>query len=292
MFICFTKKAIHLEAVTSLSTEAFMSALRRFISRRGRPAKFYSDNGTNFIGANSEIKELFNLLRKNKEVIAHKLSDQSIDWNFIPACSPLFGGLWEAGVKSVKSHLKKVMVNASLNYEELNTLLTQIESILNSRPLTPLNSDPNDLEPLTPAHFLIGRSYMALPDRDFMHINSNRLRRFQHLQKLQQHFWARWSRDYLCQLQHRTKWKVGGTNINLDTLVLLKEDNTPPCHWKLGRVIQLYPGTGGAIRVVKVKCAQGIFNRPVNKLYPLPPQEMEPSEQEMQARGEIDTKGA
>lgn len=270
IFICFSTKAIHLEPVTSLSTEAFIATFRRFASRRGSPTKIFSDNGTNFVGANTELINLFKFLNQNSDTIVEKISRQGVDWHFIPSNSPHFGGLWEAGVKSTKFHLKRVMQNASLTFEDLYTLLVQIESVLNSRPLTPLSSDPNDLEALTPAHFLIGRPLTTLPDPDVRDINVNRCSRYQHLQRLNQHFWDRWSRDYITQLQQRVKWKQSTALLEVGALVLIKEDHQPPANWRLGRVTEVFPGKDNVIRVASVRCGNAVFKRPLAKLCVLP----------------------
>ncbi|XP_077262511.1 uncharacterized protein LOC143897575 [Temnothorax americanus] len=124
----------------------------------------YSDNGINFVGANRELKELAQFLASETNSIEKGINEIGINWHFIPAHSPHFGGLWEAGVKSTKYHLRRVAGNAILTFEELYTLLAQVEALLNSRPLTPMSSDPNDLIPLTPAYFLIGRTLTAPPD--------------------------------------------------------------------------------------------------------------------------------
>ncbi|XP_072377907.1 uncharacterized protein [Diabrotica undecimpunctata] len=146
----------------------------------------YSDNGTNFQGANREIKEFYDFIKTNKREIQDHSIIESNEWHFIPPKLPHFRNLWEAGVKSMKSHLKRVVCNAHLTYEEFSTILTQVESVLNSRPISALSSDPNDLCPLTPAHFLIGRPLTAIPEPDLMSINENRLTHFQRLQKMVQ----------------------------------------------------------------------------------------------------------
>ncbi|XP_018402066.1 PREDICTED: uncharacterized protein LOC108779199 [Cyphomyrmex costatus] len=185
LFICFATKAIHLELVSDLTSECFISALRRFVSRRGKPTHVYSDNGTNFVGANRELNDLAQFLLKEQTGLSECINDIGINWHFIPAYSPHFGGLWEAGIKSTKHHLKRVASNASLTFEEFYTLITQVEAILNSRPLTPMSTDPNDLIPLTPAHFLIGKTLNSMADPDVTHLPESRLSRWQLLQKLQ-----------------------------------------------------------------------------------------------------------
>ncbi|XP_044764428.1 uncharacterized protein LOC123320992 [Coccinella septempunctata] len=134
-------------------------------------------------------------------------SEQYIDWQFIPPYSPHFGGLWEAGVKSSKHRIKRVISKTPLSFEELSTLLCQVEAILNSRPLSPLSSDPNDLTSLTPAHFIIGRPLIAAPDEDVTDVKINRLDRFQLVQQMTQHFWRRWKTEYISELQLRQRWK-------------------------------------------------------------------------------------
>ena len=156
--VCFVTKAVHLELSTDLSTDAFLSCLQRFISRRGRPQNMYSDNGKNFVGAQNELNDLarFLLDPKHQERVINFLCRDEINWNSISAHAPHFGGLWESAVKSVKHHLKQVIGESQLSFAELYTVFTQVEACLNSRPLSPLSNDPNDLEPLTPGHFLVG----------------------------------------------------------------------------------------------------------------------------------------
>ncbi|GBL82892.1 hypothetical protein AVEN_19938-1, partial [Araneus ventricosus] len=169
--------SVHLEIVNSCSTDAFIGALKRFIARRGKPSDIYSDNGTNFVGANNELrkilKDLFN--KESTGEIEDFIASEGIVWHFNPPATHHFGGLWEAGVKSLKSHLKRVVGNTVLTHEEFSTLVTQVEAVLNSRPLCNLSSDPNDDFVLTPAHFLVGSSLTALPDSDLTEVPINRL---------------------------------------------------------------------------------------------------------------------
>lgn len=202
------------------------------------------------------------------------MANQGINWNFIPAHSPHFGGLWEAGIKSCKAHLKRVIGNHVFTYEEFCTLLYQVESVLNSRPISPLSSDPNDLQPLTPGHFLVGRSLSALPDPDVTLIAENRLDQFQTIQRHLQHLWKRWSKEYISELQQRVKWKAHHSDLTNDSLVIIKEDNLPPLKWKLGRVIKVHPGVDGINRVATLQTTTGILKRAFSKLCPLPIEEV------------------
>ena len=137
VFVSLSVKAVHLEPVSDLTTEAFIATLRRFVSRRGKPSVIWSDHGSNFIGAAKELKDLFEFLnqKRSRQIVSQFCSNQNIQWDFIPERAPHFGGLWEAAVKSFKTHLKRVTTNVKLTYEELSTVLTQIEACLNSRPL-------------------------------------------------------------------------------------------------------------------------------------------------------------
>ncbi|KAL0809215.1 hypothetical protein ABMA28_011437 [Loxostege sticticalis] len=267
LFVCFASKALHLEVVSDLSTDTFILSLRRFISRRGRPSHLYCDNGTNFVGANNELARF---IRSSNEDISAFASNEGIDFKFSPAYSPHFGGIWESAVKSAKFHITRVLGTQHLTFEELSTLFTQVEAILNSRPITPLSTDPNDFEPLTPGHFLIGRALTSLPSPNFTNVNENRLRRYERLEQLRQHFWERWRNEYLCELQRRTKWKISQKQVQEGDLVVLKEENAPPLKWRLGRIQKLYPGPDGIVRVADVRTARGILRRAVHKLYCLP----------------------
>lgn len=272
LFVCFVTKAIHIELVSDLTKEAFLASFKRFIARRGKPIQMFSDNGTNFVGANFEMQRLYNFLQENNKSLSEHIENEGVSWSFIPSRSPHFGGLWEAGIKSVKCHLKRVAGNALLTFEQFYTLLVQIEAVLNSRPLSPLSNEPSDLTPLTPSHFLIGRPLTSLPERDLVEIPENRLSTYQRIQQLQQHFWSRWSLEYISELQQRSKWQQKVNPIKINDLVVIKEENQPPLKWSLGRVIEVHPGKDGTVRVATVKTSTGTIKRSCVKLCPLPNQ--------------------
>ena len=168
VFVCLTTKAVHLDLCASLSTQDFLAAFSRFVSRRGCPTVVYSDNGTNFHGAREEIRQLQKLLesRPTTEAIQAFTTSHGIEWHHIPPRAPHFGGLWEAAVKGMKSLLRKKVGPHALRWDELYTVLTEAEAILNSRPLSPLHSDSAaEGNYLTAGHFLIGRPLAAPPER-------------------------------------------------------------------------------------------------------------------------------
>lgn len=266
LFICMVTRAIHLELVTSLSTDDYLLALKRFISRRGKPHVIFSDNGKNFVGAEKELSMFF---KNNSQEIVNFTANDSIKFSFIPPYSPHFAGFWEAGIKSCKYHLRRVVGNARLTYEEFSTVLTQIEAVLNSRPMSPMSTDPSDLSPLTPAHFLIGRPLTSPASEDLTAEQPSRLSRYARIELLRQHFWQRWAKEYIAELQLRTKWKTKKDEIILDSLVLIKDDNLPPLKWRLGRVTRLFPGKDGVSRVADIRTATGTIRRAFSKICPL-----------------------
>lgn len=187
IFVCCATTVVHLELVSSLSTMDFIAALKRFMSRRGKINNMFSDNGTNFVGANIELKQLQRAHKCDYSKMVDAFAEDGFKWSFIPPYSPHFGGLWEAIVKSVKYHLRRAAGNASLTFEELYTLLVQIEGILNSRSISAMSSDPNDFAFLTPGHFLIGDAPTAIPEPNLRDTPINRFSRWQRIQLIRQH---------------------------------------------------------------------------------------------------------
>jgi hypothetical protein len=193
-----------LESVEDYTITGFLAAFRRFVSRRDLPAHMYSDNSTNFHGTDRELQTSFRAMSSNL-TLQVTLANDSVQWHFIPPAAPHFGGLWEAGVKSFKFHLRRVIGSRTLSKADFATLLCQIEACLNSRPIATLSDDPSDLFALTPGHFLIGRPLISIPEESVLKINANRLSRWQLVQAMQEQIWRSWSKDYLHSLQVRNK---------------------------------------------------------------------------------------
>ena len=269
IFVSLSIKAVHLELVSDLTTDTFIVALWRFISRRGKPSLIWSDHGTNFVGAIRELKEFIAFFQNQKTqgIISEICAMQNITWKFIPeCCTPHFGGLWEAAVKS-KTHLKRVIGETKLTFEEFTTVLTQVEACLNSRPLVPLPCDGDTIEPLTPGHFLIGRPLEALPDSSKSYCSISLLKRWHLCQHLTRHFWRRWTAEYIDIIRRFVKWHhPSRNNLQVGDVVILQEDNLVPIKWPLGRIVTTYPGRDGLVRVVDVKTSHGIYKRPITKI--------------------------
>ncbi|XP_071650743.1 uncharacterized protein [Temnothorax longispinosus] len=269
IFVCFSTKATHLEVVSDYTTDAFLAAFRRLVSRRGLCSCLYSDRGTNFVGADAQLRAFFKAATTNNR-ISNVLANEGVEWRFNPPAAPHFGGLWEAAVKSVKHHLRRVIGDTTLTYEEMATLLAQVEATLNSRPLQALSDDHEDLSALTPGHFLIGGPLNTNPEPSLTEVTPTRLSRWQTLQQMRDHFWLRWSQEYLNTLTTRSKWWKKQANLNVGDLCLIRNEITPPSKWPLARITATHPGADGQTRVVTVKTATSSFTRPVTKLVPLP----------------------
>lgn len=268
IFVCMVTKAIHIEVVSDSTSAAFIAALKRFVARRGLCSDIYSDCGTNFVGGNAFIQKDFN--QATNEQVLQYITSRSINWHFNPPAAPHFGGLWEAGVKSVKHHLRRVLGNIICTFEEYSTVLTQIEACLNSRPLCYISNNSEELFALTPGHFLIGQALMAIPEPDYSNKKILPSQRWKHLQSITRQFWDRWSKDYLNQLQNRPKWQCKEANVQKGEIVILKYENMPPTIWPLGIVEEIFPGKDGFVRVVKIRTKHGSFQRPVSKICRLP----------------------
>lgn len=271
LFVCMTIKAVHLEPVRDLSSESFLMAFQRLVSRRGICTDLYSDCGTNFVGA----KKLLDAderayIKSLHESLVNQFANQGVTFHFNPPAAPSFGGLWESNVRRVKHHLKRIIGDRAVTFEFLSTLLARIEAVLNSRPLTPASDDPNDFNFLTPGHFLIGEALTAIPEPCITSDPVQFANEYRTMLKQVQTFWNIWQKDYLQTLQTRPKWLNQMTNLKIGDVVLIKDTRLPPLKWLMGRIIETHPGADGLVRVCTIKTQMGIFKRPINKLAPLP----------------------
>ena len=268
LYTCLTVRCIHLEVVETTETDSFISSTRRFTNRRGCPLKMYSDNGTNFVGASNELEEFINGM--NQDAIKDFTTSLHIEWIFNPPKAPHMGGAWERLVRSVKEVMFGILQNHVLTDPQLNTVLTEVENIVNSRPLTHISDDVKDLEPLTPNHILLGhhRNWSAIIDTNASDVFSRK--KWRQVQGVSCQFWSRWKKEYLPMLTKRSKWKTSGPSYKPGDLVLLHDDDfSKRGKWPLARITKVKPGVDGAVRVVELRTKDGEFTRPVTKLYHL-----------------------
>ena len=171
IFVCMATRAVHIEVVEDYTSEAFIAAFHRFTARRDFCKELYSDQGTNFVGADAQLKQMIAASSSYSTQIVKSLAQEGTSWIFNPPSAPHFGGIWETAVKSAKHHLCRIIGEQVLTFSELATLMCRIEACLNSRPLTALTDDSSDLDFLSPSHFLIQRSSFLLPEEDVKEVN-------------------------------------------------------------------------------------------------------------------------
>ena len=265
LFTCLSVRAVHLELVDSLDTEACIGAVHRFIARRGQPQSIISDNGTNFVGAAREFKEAFQELRKDE--IASRLAEESIKWTFNPPAAPHFGGVWERLVKSCKKALYNILGKQSLTEDRLRTVLCVVEQLMNNRPLTDVSGDVTDLQPLTPNHFLIGQISINWPNALFSGTTASYRKLFRGQHSILVAVWNRWMSEYLPCLQQRTKWaKEELIEPKTGDLVWIVDKNVHPFNFPLGRIQEVHKSDDQIARSALVKTLTGSYKRPIVKL--------------------------
>jgi len=257
---CLSTRAVHLEALSSLSADSFLMALRRFIADRGRPKSVSSDNGTNLVSGDKEMKEGIENL--NSKLVVGEMADKGIEWFFTPPSGQHFGGAWERLVQSSKRALRSILENQAVTDEVFQTVLKEVASLLNSRPLTNVCSDPNEPEPLTPNHFILGNHAPHIPADLEENFDGLSRRRWKQSQYLVNQYWRRWMREYVPTLIERKKWDKHVRPIR----VLILDENTRRGDWPVGFVVQTFPDGQGVVRKAVVKTAKGVYTRPVVKL--------------------------
>ena len=264
IFTCLTIRAVHIEVASSLDTDSFINALRRFIARRGQIKELRSDNGTNFIGAERELRRAVE--GWNLEKINDVLSLKGIKWTFNPPTGSHHGGAWERLIRSIRKILNSTLRTQSLDEEGLNTVLCEVKSILNSRPLTKESTDLNDLEALTPNHLLLLKVKPSLPPCLFLKEDNYARRRWKQVQYISDLFWKRWIKEYLPQLQERQKWTKIKRNFVPGDIVIIMDDSAPRNSWIIGRITETMPDRNGLVRQVRIKTRTSLLCRPVTKI--------------------------
>ena len=275
LFTCMASRAVHLEVADTLETDSFINALRRFVCRRGPIRKLRSDQGTNFVGARTELKTALQELDHGK--IRSELQRHDCDWftfNMnVPSASHM-GGVWERQIRSVRNVLNALLHSngSQLNGESLRTFMCEAEAIVNSRPLTvDTLTDPSSLTPLTPNHLLTMKTKVVLPPPGtFQSPDKYCRKRWRRVQHLANEFWARWKKEYLLSLQQRQKWTKPRRNIRKDDVVIMKgDDGFPRNKWQLARITETHQSADGHVRTVKLAIADSTLDNKGRRIKPL-----------------------
>ena len=265
LFTCLAIRAVHLEIVPGLDSDSCLNAIARFIARRGKPKTILSDNGTNFVGAEREMREY--LKDWNTENITQSLVQEGITWRFNPPASPHFGGVWERLVRSCKKAMYAVLGSRSVTEDVLSTTMCLVEQILNGRPITPVSSDVQDLEALTPNHFLLGYNNVCLPCLPYASDFVDHRKLFRQTQAYADLIWNRFRKEYVPLLNNRSKWKQESRRaITTGDLVWIIEDSDKRGQYVLGRVVDVRTGSDGVVRSASIQTKDGIYTRPAVKL--------------------------
>ena len=268
LFTCLTTRAVHLEIVPSLDTSSCVMGIERFVARRGTPSTIWSDNGTNFVGAE---KELLACIKSWNGMAPTIFAHKGVTWKFNPPGAPHHGGSWERLVRSVKRVLYDILGSRRVTEEVLGTTLCLVEQALNSRPITPVSTDSRELEALTPNHFLLGQHATSfpslLPGEHFDH-----KKRYVRAQSYANAIWSRWLGEYVPSLNKRVKWHTHSDfTLKTGDLVWVIEPDSPRGYYPLARIVKLNYGQDGCARSALVRSATREVTRPTVKLAPVLP---------------------
>ena len=263
LFTCFSIRAIHLEVVYTMSADSFIMALQRFAARRGLPISMRSDNGTNLVGAESELNAAWNEV--DTDQITAKARNRGIDWKFIAPKASEMGGVWERQIRTVRKCLSGILnPKTALDDEVLYTALCEAENLVNSRPITKVSQDPED-GVLTPNHLLLMKAN-ASDDHMAFNLGAIYRRNWKKVCMLRDQFWAKWSKEYLLNLQNRQKWDRKQENFRVGEIIILVDTSIPRSQWPLGIVQKVIVGRDGLVRELDVKTKSTTLRRPISRV--------------------------
>ena len=273
LLTCCSTRAVHLEVCNNLTVQSFYMSFRRFAARRGLPRLLVSDNALTFKTASKEVSKIV----RSTEV-KDFLVNKGVDWKFITERASWMGGTWERLVQTVKRSIKKVIGHSSLNFEELDTLVTEVEAVVNERRLTYVYDDLEGVAyPLTPAQLIYGRNLATFNDKHFEICSTNEMltRHAKYHKQLLRQFTSRWKTEYLQGLQEiKRNERQNQPDFNVGDFVILKDFNTPRQFWKLAKIEEFIESSDGVVRSVVI-CVAGkdgerkLLRRAVQHLVPL-----------------------
>ncbi|XP_028394872.1 uncharacterized protein LOC114519015 [Dendronephthya gigantea] len=275
IFTCLNARAVHLEIATDCTAMELIQTLRRFFAIRGYPALILSDNGTNLVGAVTELRKMISGWDKKK--LHEYCADKGIQWKFTTPGAPHQNGCAESLIKSCKRALKIAIGDHVLTPFELYTCLLEVGNLVNQRPIGRVPNDPDDGSYICPNDLLLGRASTRVPQGPFEESRNPR-RRVEFVQKIVNSFWKRWVRDVFPLLVPRKKWNVEKRNVKIDDFVIVADNNAVRGNWISGRIIEVYPGQDGRVRNVKVKTPTGEYSRPITKIVVIQPAEGDDNE--------------
>ena len=264
IYSCFSTRAIHIEKLDGLDTDTFINGFVRFVSRRSCPRQVLADNGTNIVGAYNELRRSFDQIDKVR--VLQDARRRNVDWQFNPPLASHMGGLWERMIRAIRRVLCALLnSNTRMTDYVLHTIFCEVENIINSRPLTKASDDVNDESVITPNHFLLLSGNYSVP---WVRTTKGDVfqRRWRHVQHVVGHFWARWLKEYLPELNRRQKWLNKKPNLKVGDMVLMIDENAPRGSWPLARVAEVHVGRDGLVRSARLKTKTTFLVRPVTKL--------------------------
>ena len=266
IFTCLSSRGAHLEISHSLETDACINAIRRFMARRGPVKSITSDNGTNIVGVEKELREMVSRLDQSK--ISNVLSNDGTEWHFNPPAAPHFCGVWERMIRATRKILYSLLKEQGsiLNDEILSTVLCELGNILNNRPFTTTLTDPNDMLPLAPNMLINPRRKPLDAHGQLEKSDCYAKRRWRRAQYLVQVFWLRWKMEYLVSLQQGSKWQRTYRNVAIRDIVLIIDATVPSNSWPMGRVETVFEDIKGNVRSCRVRTKSSVFERLITKL--------------------------
>ena len=278
LFTCLASRAIHIEVSNTLETDSFIMALRRFINIRGNIQQLRSDWGTNFVGAERELRDAIKEMDHDriKRALLNEGADYLlIKWKRNPPSASHMGGIWERQIRSVRAILSAIfrVHGTSLNDEASRTFMAEATGILNSRPLTVENLNSPDCLPLSPDNLLVMKTKVILPPPgNFSQADIYSRKYWRRVQYLADEFWRRWRKEYLQNQQKRTKWYNRRDNFKVGDIVLVVQENVSRNEWNRGKIVHVREDSEGQIRSVYVKIgsksgkSEQVLERPIDKL--------------------------
>lgn len=253
IFTCMCSRAVHIEPLDDMTTDAFINALRCFLAIRGQVHQIRCDQGSNFVGAKGEFSAAMKEL--DSERIQTYLVERQCDFVFNAPSSSHAGGVWERQIRSIRNILTAISLESPgrLDDSSFRTFLYEAMSIINGRPLSVENQGDPQLQPLTPNHILTMKSSSLLPPPgSFVKQDSYLRKRWRRVQYLTEQFWGKWRQEYLKNIALRQKWHTPKRNLAIGDIVIVKDDNVVRNQWPIARVEEVKTDEDGLVRRVKV----------------------------------------